>query len=82
MRDAQGAIGLMTLLTDGEREEEKRKKEKEGEKGASEGSDYNKFSAISFFSHSFFFSRSRDNDQRRIPGNWLAGDIASGLLTC
>lgn len=49
---AQGAIGLLTLLTDGEKKKEKREKRKKrrGKKGASEGSDNSLVPSTFFFS--------------------------------
>lgn len=50
---AQGAIGLLTLLTDDEKEERKKREEKKEErekKGASEGSDNSLVPSTFFFS--------------------------------
>lgn len=81
MRGAQGAIGLMTLLTDGE--EKKRRKEKRGggrrEKGAPEGSDYNSLVPSLFFSRSlFFFSRAEIMTNAEFPVvGWLKTRFSS-----
>lgn len=77
MRDAQGAIGLMTLLTEGERKRKEERKRRSGKRVHRRGQ-----IITSLVPSLFFFLALRDNDQHRIPGNWLAGDVASGLLTC
>jgi hypothetical protein len=59
------------------KEEEKEKKRGSGKKGASEGSDYNKFSAIFFFSLNLFFFRAQIVTNAEFPAiGWLEISLA------
>lgn len=83
MRDAQGAIGLMTLLTYGERKEKKERKRRK-KRVHRRGQIITSLVPSLFFSL-LFFPRSEIMTNAESPANgWLEIGLflASGLLTC